>query len=215
MDRCGLYKPLPLGHVNFQVTRCGDISMKQLKASMPDELAERLERASAASGRSLSGEICARVEASFAQDALDKPTRDFLEGVPEMAIATELELGRPWHKSPAAHYAFREVILTRLERFRPKGPIEMPAQADRPHATVTPAGKKDAKSLLEMLARSIEFQLHRFGPGFSKSELRQGLVEVHRRAVAGGEPTFVEDEGAKGRPFHEHEKLDQPKKRGK
>jgi hypothetical protein len=193
--------------------------MKQLKASVPDELAERLERASAKSGRSLSAEICARVEASFAQEALDKPTRDFLEGVPEMAAATELEMGSAWHKHAGTHYLFGEVILARLERFRPKGPIEMPAQADRPHATVTPAGKKDAKSLLEMLARSIEFQLHRFGPGFSKSELRQGLVEVHRRAVASGEPTFAEDESAKGRPFDPDEEqklvLDQQRKRGK
>jgi hypothetical protein len=192
--------------------------MKQLKASVPDELAERIERASAKSGRSLSAEICARVEASFAQEALDKPTRDFLEGVPEMAVATELEIGSAWHKSPAAHYAFGEVILTRLERFRPKGPIAMPAQADRPQATVTPVGKKDAKGLLEMLARSIEFQLHRFGPGFSKSELRQGLVEVHRRAVAGGEPTIVEDESAKGRPFDpldEQAKFDQQRKKGR
>ena len=192
--------------------------MKQLKASMPDDLADRLEKASAKSGRSLSAEICARVEASFAQEAVDKPTRDFLEGVPEMAAATELEMGSAWHKHAGAHYAFGEVILTRLERFRPKGPIEMPAQADRPQATVTPAGKKDPKSLLEMLARSIEFQLHRFGPGFSKSELRQGLVEVHRRAVAGGEPTFVEDESVKGRPFdplEEQAKFDQQRKKGK
>ena len=189
--------------------------MQRMKIGLSDDLRARLDAASAKSGRSVAEEIRSRVEASFAQEAVDKPTRDFLESLPEMATLTELEMGRPWHKSPAAHYAFREVILTRLERFRPKGPIEMPAQADRPHATVTPVGKKDVKSLLEMLARSIEFQLHQFGPGFSKSELRQGLVEVHRRAVAGGEPTFVEDEGAKGRPFHEHEKLDQPKKRGK
>jgi hypothetical protein len=192
---------------------------------MPDELADRLERASTKSGRSLSAEICARVEQSFAQEAADKPTRDFLEGVPEMAIAIELEMGAPWHKTPAAHYAFGEVILTRLERFRPKGLIGMPAQSARPNATVTPAGKKDAKSLLEMLARSIEFQLHRFGPDFTKSELRQGLVEVHRRAVASGEPTFVEDESAKGRPWEEvrdeqekldrQRKLDQQRKRGK
>jgi hypothetical protein len=192
--------------------------MKQLKASVPDELAERLERATAKSGRSLSAEICARLETSLAQEAAGSPTYDFLMGVPEMAIAIELELGNPWFKTPAAHYAFGEVILTRLERFRPKGPIEMPAQSDRPNATVTPAGKKDAKGLLEMLARSVEFQLHRFGPGFSKSELRQGLVEVHRRAVASGEPTFVEDEGAKGRPFDpldDQAKFDQQRKKGK
>jgi hypothetical protein len=192
--------------------------VKQLKASVPDELAEKLQRASAKSGRSLSAEICARVEASFTQETLDATTRNFLASVPEMAIATELEMGRAWHKHAGAHYLFGQVILTRLERFRPKGPIEMPAQSDRPHATVTPAGKKDAKGLLEMLARSIEFQLHRFGPGFSKSELRQGLVEVHRRAVASGEPTFVEDEGVKGRPFDpldEQAKLDQQRKKGK
>jgi hypothetical protein len=191
--------------------------MQRMKIALSDDLRTRLDAASAKSGRSVAEEIRSRVEASFAQEAVDKPTRDFLEGVPEMAVATELEMGSAWHKHAGAHYAFGQVILTRLERFRPKGPIEMPAQADRPLATVTPAGKKDAKGLLEMLARSIEYQLHRFGPGFSKSELRQGLVEVHRRAVAGGEPTSVEVEGVKGRPFEEvfdeQRKLDQQRRK--
>jgi hypothetical protein len=190
--------------------------MKQMKVALPDFLRTKLDAASEKSGRSVAEEIRARVEASFTRDAVvDKPTQDVVEAVAEMAAAIELEMGSAWHKHAGAHYAFGEVILTRLERFRPKGPIEMPVQSDRPNATVTPVGKKDAKSLLEMLARSIEFQLHQFGPGFSKSELRQGLVEVHRRAVASGEPTIREDEGAKGRPFHEHEKLDQQRKKGK
>jgi hypothetical protein len=209
-----------VGSVNLGIT-----NMQRLKIALPDELRARLDAASAKSGRSVAEEIRSRVETSFAQEAVDKPTRDFLEGVPEMAIATELEMGSAWHKHAGAHYAFGEVISTRLERFRPKGPIEMPPQNARPLATVTPVGKKDAKSLLEMLARSIEFQLHQFGPGFTKSELRQGLVEVHRRAVASGEPTVVEDETVKGRPFDPNEeqklvldqqrRLDQQQKRGK
>jgi hypothetical protein len=177
--------------------------MQRLKIALPDELRARLDGASAKSGRSVAEEIRRRCEQSFAQETVDKPTQDVVEAMPEMAAAMELEMGSAWHKHAGAHYAFGQVILTRLERFRPKGPIEMPAQSDRPNATVTPVGKKDAKSLLEMLARSVEFQLHQFGPGFSKSELRQGLVEVHRRAVAIGEPTFVEDEEAKGKPFRE------------
>jgi hypothetical protein len=197
----------------------GIFHMKQLKASMPDELAERLEAASAKSGRSLSAEICARVEASFAQEAVDKPTRDVVEAVAAMAVETELEMGSAWHKDASAHFVFGEAILNRLERFRPKGPLAMPADADRPHATVTPAGtKKDAKSLLEQLARYIEFQLQRWGLGYSKSEMRQGLVEGRRRMMAAGF-TMREVEGVKGRPFEEvrdeQAKFDQQRKKGK
>ena len=193
--------------------------MKQLKVALPDDLRARLETASSKSGRSLADEIRVRVEATLAQEAVDKPTRDFLEGVAAMPAEIELEVGSAWHKDATAHFVFGEAILNRLERSKPKGAIAMPADAARPHATVTPAGtKKDAKSLLEQLARYIEFQLHRYGPGFSKSEMRQGLVEGRRRMMASGF-TIREVEGVRGRPLQdvldEQQKSDQPKIRGK
>lgn len=192
--------------------------MKQMKVALPDDLRARLDAAAEKSGRSVAEEIRARLQTSFERDVdLDKTSRDFLEGVAAMPAEIELEMGSAWHKDASAHFVFGEVILNRLERFKPKGPIAMPAAADRPHATVTPAGtKKDAKSLLEQLARYIEFQLLRWGPGFSKSEMRQGLVEGHRRMMAAGF-TITEDESAKGRPFdplEEQAKFDQQRKKG-
>jgi hypothetical protein len=200
--------------------------MKQMKVALPDDLRGRLDAASAKSGRSVAEEIRTRLETSFERDVdADQPTRDVVEAVAAMAAETELEMGSAWHKDASAHFVFVEAILNRLERFRPKGPIEMPADADRPQATVTPAGtKNDAKSLLEQLARYIEFQLHRWGLGYSKSEMRRGLVEGRRIMMAAGF-TMTEDEEAKGKPFrkdfdeqetrrklHQQWKLDQQRK---
>src|SRR6516164_9020888 len=130
--------------------------MQRIKVALPDDLRTQLDAASKKSGESVAEEIRRRVEASFAQEALAKPTRDLLDDMVTIAIETELEMGSAWHKDASTHFVFGEAILNRLERSRPKGPLVMPADADRPHATVTPAGtKNDAKSLLEQLARFI------------------------------------------------------------
>src|SRR5262249_13620223 len=161
-------------------------NMQRLKIALPAELRNELNAASARSGKSVAEEIRDRVAQSFAlESGVDQPSRDFLEIVAAMPTEIELEMGKRWHTDAGAHFVFGEAILNRLERFKPKGAIAMPADADRPHATVTPTGK-DAKSLLEQLARYIEFQLHRYGAGFSKSEMRQGLVEGRRRMMAAG-----------------------------
>ena len=142
--------------------------MKQLKASMRDELAARLEAASANSGRSLSAEICARIEASFAADG---PTTDFLEGVARMSAEIELESNAAWHQHAGAHEAFVQAITSRLETLKPKGSI---AFGDRPHATTS----KDDPRKLEAL---IEFRLRR-QPDFTTSGTRQLMEEEHQRS---------------------------------
>ena len=169
--------------------------MKQLKASMPDELAARLEEASAKSGRSLSAEICARVEASFAQEALDNPTRDFLEGVAGMAAEIELEGAAAWHKHAGAHQALTQAILLRLETLKPKGSI---AFGDRPHATIP-----EDNPLL--LGARIEFRL-RQQPDFTNSPTRRLLEEEYQRM---GSPRALLDTAQQQRKPY------QPKKRGK
>jgi hypothetical protein len=145
--------------------------MKQLKASMPDELAERLEKASAKAGRSLSAEICARVEASFAQEAMDKPTLDFLNGVALMPAEIEREVGAAWHKHTGAHEVFTQAILSRLEALKPEGSS---AFGDRPHAT---AFDEDPAQLGSM----IEYRLRR-QPDFTNSTTRQLMEDEHKRA---------------------------------
>jgi hypothetical protein len=149
--------------------------MKQLKASMPDELAERLERASTKAGRSLSAEICARIEASFAQEAVDKPTRDFLEGVALMPAEIELETGAAWHKHAGAHEVFTQAIQARLDELKPKGSS---AFGDRPHATVFEPTLLGSPT---QLGSMIEYRLRR-QPDFTNSPTRQLMEEEHRRA---------------------------------
>ena len=168
--------------------------MKQLKASMPDDLAARLEAASAKSGRSLSAEICARVEASFAHDALDQPSRDFLEGVALMAVEIARETGTNWHQHVGAHEALARAIQTRLEVLKPKGPT---AFGDRPHATVSDDDPNKLGGL-------IEFRLRR-QPDFTSSPTRQLMEEEHQRM---GSPRVLLDTPQQLKP-------DQPKKRGK
>src|SRR5215472_17109268 len=140
--------------------------MKQLKASMPDWLAAQLEKASAESGRSLSAEICARIETSF---AADEPTTNFLGGVARMPAEIELETGAAWHQHAGAHEAFVQAIISRLETLKPKGSI---AFGDRPHATTS---EDDPRKLGAL----IEFRLRR-QPDFNTSGTRQLMEEEHQ-----------------------------------
>jgi hypothetical protein len=186
--------------------------MKQLKASVPDELAERLERASAKSGRSLSAEICARVETSFAQEAVDKPTRDFLEGLALLPAEVELETGAAWHKHAGSYEVLVQAILSRLIRYKPKGST---AFGDRPHATVSNDDPNQLGLLIEALLNK--------SPDYTNSPQRQSLEEAHQKMRAdlrksGTRLTVREVEGVKGRPFDpldEQAKFDQQRKKGK
>jgi hypothetical protein len=107
--------------------------MKQLKVSLPDDLRARLDAASAESGRSLGDEIRTRVEQSFEQAAVAKPTRDLQEAVARMAAEIERETSRAWHQHAGAHATLRQAILSRLARLKPKGSTEF---GDRPHRAI-------------------------------------------------------------------------------
>jgi TraY domain len=148
--------------------------MKQLKASMPDDLAARLETASKKSGRSLSAEICARVEASFARDALDKPTRDFLDGVALIPAEIEREAGVSWHAHAGALFAFRQAIASRLARLKAQlKPKDSETFGPRPHKTIpgplTP----------HELGVAVEYHLWQT-PNFTNSQLRTEMENTLR-----------------------------------
>jgi len=169
--------------------------MKQMKVALPDDLRARLDAASKKSGRSVAEEIRARVEASFARDVVvDKPTRDFLEGLALLPAEIELETGAAWHKHPGSHEAFVQAILSRLIRYKPKGST---AFGDRPHATVSTDDPRQ-------LAALIVYRLRR-QPGFTSSGTRQWMEEEHKSRM--GSPRALLDTPQQQR--------DQPKKRGK
>src|SRR5262245_44142392 len=105
--------------------------MKQLKASMPDELAVALERASAKSGRSLSAEIAARIEQTFAQEAAGQSTSDFIQSVTAMAAEVARECGSSWDSNTGSYAVLTLAIEMWLGERKPKG---VAAFGNRPHA---------------------------------------------------------------------------------
>jgi|SRR5215469_1029559 len=181
--------------------------MKQLKASMPDELVEQLEKASAKADRSLSAEIAARIEMSFRQEAiLDTPTSDFLTGLALMPAEIALECGAAWHKHAGAHEVFAQAILSRLDELKPGGPTSF---GDRPHATTF---EDDPSKLASM----IEYRLRR-QPDFTSSPTRRLLEEEHQRArIAKAQAEYSAERRRRGLDVSLlNEPPGQPKKRGK
>ena len=172
--------------------------MKQLKASVGDELAERLERASTKSGRSLSAEIAHRLEVSFTP--ADKPSADFLQGVALMLAEIERETGAAWHEHAGAHEVLTRAIQLRLNELKPKSST---AFKDRPHATI-------ASDDPYQLASQIEFRLRR-QPDFTTSGTRKLLEEEHQRS----RPEMMGSPRALLDTPQQQRKPDQPKKRGK
>jgi hypothetical protein len=147
--------------------------VKQLKASVPDELAAQLEAARIESGRSLSAEICARIEQSFAHGAVDKPTRDFLDGLALMPPEIELETGAAWHKHAGAWATFRQAILRRLARLKPSGTI---AFGKRPHQAMP--GSDDPEEIGIWIEEHLSTD-----PNYTHSALRAALAKSYREIV--------------------------------
>jgi hypothetical protein len=170
--------------------------MKQMKVALPDDLRARLDAASEKSGRSVAEEIRARVEASFTRDVVDKPTRDFLDGVALMPAEIELETGAAWHKHAGAHETLKQAILARLEVLKPKGSTTF---GDRPHATVRNHDPRE-------LGLMIEFRLQQ-QPDFTNSSARRLMEEEHKRSPVTILTIPLDPD--------EQQKLDQQRKKGK
>ena len=170
--------------------------MQRLKIALPDELRARLDAASKKSGKSVAEEIRARVEASFTRDAVvDKPTRDFLEGLALMPAEIARELNAAWHEHAGAHEKLTQTILSRLEVLKPEGSTVF---GPRPHATVPDDN-------LDKLGAIIELRLRR-QPDFTNSATRRLMEEEYQRM---GSPHAL---------LHSPQQLrkpDQPKKKGK
>jgi plasmid stability protein len=144
--------------------------MQRLKIALPEELRAQLDAASAKSGRSVADEIRRRVEASFAQEVVDKPTRDFVDGIALVPAEIERESGSRWYEHARAWETFRLVILKRLAKNRP---LEGTRFGARPHQTT----ERDDP---EELATWIEMQLG-LDPGYTNSQRRQTYEEIFRK----------------------------------
>ena len=180
--------------------------MQRLKVALPDDLRAQLDAASKKSGESVAEQIRRRIEASFAREAADEPTRDFLERVALMPAEIELETGAAWHKHAGSHETFVQAILSRLDALKPKGST---AFGDRPHATVF----DDDPNQLGLI---VEFRLRRY-PDFTHSPSRQLMEDEHQRArLAKSVRERAARRRRQGLPVSLiNEPFDQPKKRGK
>jgi hypothetical protein len=176
--------------------------MKQMKVALPDELRASLDGVSERSGRSVAEEIRARVEASFARDAVaDVATRDFIEAVARMPAEIARETGANWDTHAGAHEVLAAAIQIWLAELKPDGPK---AFGERPHATVF---SDDPYQLASLIVHRLRKE-----PGFTNSKTRQWMEEEHQRLRADtitmmGMPPVLRDTPQQHR--------NQPKKRGK
>jgi plasmid stability protein len=195
--------------------------MKQLKVSLPDDLRARLDARSAENNRSVAEEIRSRVEASFAQEAVDKPMRDLLESAALLATEIERECGASWDQNVVAHETFIEAIQLWLEPLK-QGSTALPS---RPHATTF---EDDPHKLAALIVHRI-----RNNPNFTSSSTRKWMEEEHQRSFFTQErwrdrlgpppplgrprpPTLVGSASSQQHKKDEgQQKPDQPKKRGK
>jgi plasmid stability protein len=197
--------------------------MKQLKVSLPDDLRAQLDATSAKNGQSVAEEIRSRVEASFAQEAVDKPLRDLLENVTRLAAEIERERGAAWHKHAGAHELLTLAIAIWLGELKPAGPTAF--DANWPHATVF---GNDPHQLAALIVHRI-----RNDPNFTNSATRRWMEDEHQRSFFTQErwqdrlgpppppgqarpPTLVGSASSQQHKKDEgQQKPDQPKKRGK
>jgi hypothetical protein len=151
-------------------------NMQRLKIALPDDLRARLDAASAKSGQSVASEIRHRIEASFAREAADRPTRDLIEGVARMAAEIERETGSTWHEHAGAFETLEWAIKFRLRELKPKGST---AFGERPHATLPYDDPYQLGPIIEVRLRRL--------PDFTNSPTRRLMEEEHQRLRAENE----------------------------
>jgi hypothetical protein len=115
-----------------------DVSMKQLKISLTNELRRHLETISAASGHSLAEEIRRRLERTLTQDRSDRQTRELLAAIDNFADLVKRETGHAWHSHPGSHAVLHRAIASRLDRCKPEGAGQFQANGLPEGRTITP-----------------------------------------------------------------------------
>jgi hypothetical protein len=101
---------------------------------------------------------------------VDKPTRDFLDGLAPVPAEIELETGARWYEHAGAWQTFRHAILARLAKQQPQGKIAFGA---RPHQTT----ERDNP---EELGTWIEMQVG-LDPGYTTSQRRRTYEQIFRK----------------------------------
>src|SRR5262245_47456441 len=91
--------------------------MKQLKVSLPDDLRDRIEKASAASGLSLGEEIRRRIERSLDEEqAFDRQTLELAEDIKVRARKVQQQSEYPWYGHPKSREALAHAVAIWLSK---------------------------------------------------------------------------------------------------
>lgn len=104
---------------------------EQLKISLPGGLRGRLDAAVAKSGHTLSYEIRSRIERTFADDEVDRPTRELMRAVERLCDWVLLQTGCSWYTDPFTNQILRRAITARIARSLPEN-VYSAAPGNRP-----------------------------------------------------------------------------------
>jgi hypothetical protein len=138
--------------------------MRQLKISLPDGTRSALDEASAKSGRSLAEEIRERLAWSFEYEGLEKPTRELLYSVKELAALFQLDTGQDW----AATLKGRLALGLTIQRFLESGAPKHGGAAEDLF------GPGDPETVSRMMLRHFERYLK------TKEETERDLRKLHK-----------------------------------
>jgi hypothetical protein len=127
-----------------------NITMKQLKVSLPDDIRASLEAASVKSGHSLGEEIRRRLAQTFKEDPLDPQTRELLAAIVRLAGLVKLDQAEDWHSSDRPHEVFAAAVRARLIGYKPR---KSTAEAVR---DLLGAGLTDRNDPPEAIGRTLE-----------------------------------------------------------
>ena len=193
--------------------------MQRLKIALPDDLRAQLDAASKKIGESVAEQVRRRLETSFTQEAVDKPTRDLLEAIMRITAEITRERGASWARHRGAFEVLIRAIQIWLAELKPAaGPTAF--DPNWPHATVP---TDDPHQLASLIVHRLRKE-----PGFTHSKTREWMEEEHQRLRLGPPPPPWEKMGQKppetvvgsasSQQYKKDEgqqKLDQPKKRRK
>ena len=70
-------------------------------------------------GRGISDQIRERLERTFAEDDLDGITREFRDGLVNIADLVRADFGCEWHMKPRAHQACAAALAQRIAEYAP------------------------------------------------------------------------------------------------
>jgi hypothetical protein len=129
--------------------------MKQLKIRLPDHLHEWVERAAAASERSLNEEVRMRLEASFEREGTDPETQALVAAVENLATLVKIQTAHKWHEHPAATRVLRHAITARLDRLKPNGE-EVFGTEELPKSRLAAPGSDDPE-VMALALEAIDF----------------------------------------------------------